>query len=190
MYKNFNLAEFFIELLINEFNLARTNPKEYSNRINFHTNFIRKEGDNIYYVEKYGIKIKLHCQKQGFIECAEFLSNSEPIPPLTFNKDLVIEVPNDRSEQLSKEAMVEKALNKKKQLFSTKMTFGFHFDKGSINPETSCVLQLVDDNCKTRSRRNNIMNQNFDQVGVAVRKVNFKKAYIIYVTFSGKLLDS
>lgn len=177
-------------MLFDEFNLARTNPKEYSNKISNHMKYIRNEGDYMYYVEKNGIKLKLHSQKQGFIDCSKFLSNSEPIHALQFNKDLIIDIPYDYSEQLDKEAMVEKALKKKKQLFCSNFTFGFHFDKGSVNPETSCVLQLVDDNCESRLRRNNIMNHNFTQVGISVRKVNFKRVYVVYITFSGKLLES
>ena len=180
--------EKFILSLVKEFNEVRRNPKEYSKKVAMHMRNIKIKENQSYYEEKFGIKLKLSHYESTFLDCIEFLQQCDPIAPLTLNKQLSVEFPKDPEKLLDKASMLEKALQKKKEPQFSNKIFGFHFDKGSVNPETSCVIQLVDDNCMAKFRRNNILNPNFEEVGISVQKVNFKKSYIVYMSFLGKFV--
>ena len=145
--------------------------------------------NNYIYEEKYGIKLKLINKTKSFIECIEFLKNCQSVPNLEYNKALNIETSREYSKQIDKSTMLEKALSKKKEHAFNNRYFAFHFDKGSVNPETNCVFQLLDDSCPSKLRRSNILDIKFQEVGISVQKVNFKKSYIVYVAFSGMLCD-
>ena len=144
--------------------------------------FIKTYDGKEIYDEANGAKIALIRGKDAFEDCISFLLNLEAIPPLCLSKEISIEIHEDieREKLLEKKFMTE-AINKIKRTFKLKQ-LNFHYDYGSSNPEISSVIQLVDDNMSNLYRRNNILNPNFNYVGITLTQIRNKK-FLVYCTF-------
>ncbi len=174
----------FIELLFLEINEVRRNPASYIGVLNRNKSNIREMYPHKIFKEKCGNKIKLLRGKDAFDDCISILEKTKPMKPLVFDNDLIIKIPHHKSLFLDKKVMVELIYEKKNSSKFHSKNFGFHYDIGSINPETSCVLQLVDDRCKKCYRRNNILNEEFNFIGISVERIPFQNNYIVYISFS------
>ena len=73
---------------------------------------------------------------------------------------------------------------KKNEKSNKNKSIGFHYDIGSLNAETRCVLQLIDDSCQSYFRRDNLFSSNYKSIGISVQRIPFKKIYIVYLVFS------
>lgn len=82
--------------------------------------------------------------------------------------------------------MVKDLINQKRE--NTKNKYGvlqFHYDIGGLNPLVSVVLQVVDDNITfNNTRRNNILDPDFDAIGIDHFTVG--KKMCIYLLFGKK----
>jgi len=171
----------FSDSLLNEFNEVRTNPKQYIQKIYTHINNIKAfEGKDIY-DEINGPKIALNKGKQTFLDCINSMENLEKIHPLNLSKDITIIMNDEESEKYLDKKFMTDAINQVKQSAIGKQ-FNFHYDYGSSNPEISCLLQVVDDNTSNFYRRNNILNPEFNYVGISITQIK-KKKFLVYCTF-------
>jgi len=168
----------FINSLFFEYNLARTNPKLYCEKIRSHMKFIKMKNNQFYY-EYEGLKVSLKNGDTFFNHAIEIMSNLQSLPLIQYNENLTIYVPENYDEQMKSNLFRDK---KQEDQYLNK-NLGFNLDICSMNAEVSCVLQLVDDTLNKGQRRNNILNPNNKFVGISVGKGK-KKHYTIYSTFS------
>jgi uncharacterized coiled-coil protein SlyX len=183
--------EKFINDLINEINFARTNPRAYSKKIKNHMKYLTEKVDSerndvsYYYKKPNYPKIFMHTGEPAFHNCIKILNEAYPMPPLEFNEDLVIKVPQLVSEMNDKDTLLKLILNKKIELkvLNKYRRFGFHYDNGALDGEVSTILQLVDDNNTNGSRRQNLLNSQLRYMGVSLGKIKSDRFYI-YMTFA------
>ena len=161
----------------------RTDPGYYVEKIEKHKKNIKNIDDFLIYKENSGIKIAIK-EHNSFDLCINQLKELMTMPKLEIKDSLKISIPTEKNKQLDKERMLELILEKKNMNEFTDKQFSFHYDVGSMNAETSCVLQLVDDNCQKKLRQKNILNPSFRYVGITAERINFQKKYVVYITFS------
>ena len=124
-------------------------------------------------------KVSLLKGEESFKKCIEILLKISPLEPLKISEDIVLEVPDDPDIQSKSFNKLQSQL--KAQFPSNKI--GCNLDLGPPNPEIIVLLQLVDDNKNNGLRRNNILDSNYKNLGVSIKK-GIKKHYSIYLTFS------
>jgi hypothetical protein len=173
--------------LLKEFNMARTDPKNYAKKVEEHISFIKKTDNFCYFL--YGTekdkfpKVNLAKGEESFRECITYLENMQSVGPLQLSEDIVIKVPEKTEEMNNKEKIGNLILEKKKYIKDSYKTFHFHYDHGYNIAEISAVLQIVDDTNSSLQRRNNILTRKHEYLGVSIGKIQ-KNRFIIYVTFA------
>lgn len=171
--------------MIDIINLARTNPYSFSKNIIDHMQFIkendRKNMKGSYILIKEDIcKVGLIRGKVAFTEAAEMMTMQPSLNPLEYREDMCMQISNEKEDWVDKE-FLESYLEEKSSYLNYKF-FGFHFDLGVVDPLTSVVLQIVDDNLFQFQRRNNILNPIYKYIGISNKKIDNR--FCIYLTFA------
>ena len=86
-------------------------------------------------------------------------------------------------------SFLEKIIKLKKQELERNKKYykitAFHYDKSCDNPQISLLLQIVDDNIGDCTRRKNLLNPNFNYIGITC--VNIKEnIFCYYCLFANK----
>ncbi len=171
----------YIDHFMKELNKCRLNPAAYADIVERHIQYIRPNEDvnsknAAFYVREGMPKISLTRGEVAFREFAEKLRTMSPVGKLELKSNLSIPIPEEPSQWTSKEYIAEAVNNLKNDIRGTTnyKNFNFHFDVGSPFSENSFVLQLVDDTPFKGSRSRNILNPNFNYIGVSSQKVKNK----------------
>jgi hypothetical protein len=177
----------FAEQLLHEFNLARTNPMAYANKIQKFLKYIKVIDNQHLFMyetdyEKYP-KINLLTGEKAFLHFIEFLECIDELPPLVLNDEIVIKVPNAVQDMNSYEKISSLIATTKKNLKGYYKGLRFHYDVCFNNPEISAMLQMIDDTNIGQQRRKNIFSRDIEFMGVSVAKIQSKRI-IVYITFA------
>lgn len=175
----------FNKSMIDIINLARANPCSFSKNIVDQIQYIkendRKNSKGDYVLLKEDIcKVGLIRGKEAFIESAEMMSVQPSLSNLEYREDMCMQISNEREDWVDKD-FIESYLEEKSSYLNYKY-FGFHFDLGVVDPMTSVVLQIVDDNLFSFQRRNNILNPNYKFIGISNKKID--NHFCVYLTFA------
>ena len=183
--------------MLNEINFARTNPKEYADKLKDLTQFIIKEGDTEYLItKKLNEKILLKTGSRIFYDTIKYLNHLEPVNQLEWSNDIkikfgtisnnnLIEYNNENSNNqnliLIGENLGKIILNKRLELLQKyKKCF---FNIGIINdPILSIVFQITDE-AFNQERRNAILNKDFTIFAVNYIEDN-RKNFISICSFA------
>ena len=168
----------FPQDLVDEINLFRKNPQEYAEKIRSHIAYIKTDKDKLIY-HNGDIKVSLNKGLEAFNNCIDTLLNCQALSSLQLNEEIKLEVPDDPEIQ-------SKMFNKLQALLKPQYPgkkIGCNHDIAAPNPEVIVVLQLVDDNKSNGLRRNNLLDNAFEHLGVSIKKAKTKH-YAIYLTFS------
>ena len=188
---------YFEDLMLGEFNLARTQPKNYIERVQTYMKYIKpnpeynkKTANTLlpYMFDKEGIpKVALLRGEEAFTEFIAYLNTAIPMDPLQIRQEIAIRPLSKSDLQTKKEIIAELFINKKKELIEKYQyiykNLDFHYDYGTNNYEVSSLLQLVDDNNSNKQRRNKILNRDYKYVGISYAKIKANR-FCVYVTFS------
>jgi hypothetical protein len=175
-----------------EFNLARTNPLKYAEKIEKHMLYINsirnQQKQKIYYYsnENYP-KINLPRGESAFKECIKILRKIKHTTPLSYKSELSIEVPMKSDSLDIKDGMIYSFQNKKLEISKQYTCIGFHYDNCGLNPEISAILQIVDDSNTNVFRRSNILNSKYKYMGISISKLKLNR-YYIFLTFAGEVI--
>lgn len=118
--------------------------------------------------------------KEAFIEIAEALAMLDALEPLQYREEINLQISNEIEDWVSQEFLESYLQDKFTNLSYSE--YSFHFDLGVVDPLTSVVLQIVDDNFFSLQRRKNILNPKFKYVGITSKKIN--NNFCVYLTFS------
>lgn len=172
--------------MIKYINLARQKPFLFAKLIVDQLPFIsentadNKKKGKFLLVKDEICRVGLLNGKPAFIEIAEELAMQESIEPLALKDEICLEISSEIENWVS-QSFLESYLQEKFSFIETS-EYGFHFDLGVVDPLTSVVLQLVDDNYFNFQRRANILNPNYKYIGVSNRKIG--NNFCVYLTFS------
>ena len=129
-------------------------------------------------IYKKKVKVALTRGEPAFREAVEILRNMEPLPPLEFNNNICVPLP-DNEEELKDNSYLKEQV---KILRETTNIDVFFKDLIKL-PEVSALLMIVDDGKKNLGRkRNSILNKDFKYIGISSKFVG--KTFIAYFTFS------
>ena len=177
--KYLNYPEKIIEII----NTIRQDPVSYADVvIDSMKNIVEDNNKNdatknkIIYKRK--VKVALTRGKPAFLEAAEDLRNTEPLPPLEFVPEICIPLPEDELDMKDNNFLKKKVIELRKE--------GIHIDvfyKDLVKiPEVSALLMIVDDSGKNAGKkRMTLLDKNIKYIGVSSRFVG--KTFIAYLSF-------
>ena len=177
--KYLNYPEKIIEII----NTIRQDPVSYADVvIDSMKNIVEDNNKNdatknkIIYKRK--VKVALTRGKPAFLEAAEDLRNTEPLPPLEFVPEICIPLPEDEFDMKDNNFLKKKVIELKKEGINIDI---FYKDLVKI-PEVSALLMIVDDSGKNAGKkRMTLLDKNIKYIGVNSKFVG--KTFIAYLSF-------
>ena len=181
---NYNLK--VIELINN----IRANPSIYEEKIEESKKNIRIEKaiikdkitgeeiekDKIIYKKK--LKVALTRGEISFDEAANYLKSLKPIPPLEYDENIVLKLPENES-QMKDSSYLKLQAEEVKRRFNVDC----YFKDFIKDPYISTLLMIVDDNGKNvGKKRKALLNPEYKYIGVDCKF--FGKAFVAYFSFS------
>lgn len=170
---NIDYKERALELI----NQIRKDPASFADIIQKSIQYIKGNEDIITFT-KNNISVKLSKGESAFLEAEEKLRMMESLPPLKFNGDICIPLPENEEQIKNKECIKQKA---KEAAQSSQIEV--YFQDLTKDPEISILMMIVDDNGKNSGRkRASLLNPNYKYIGINHRFIN--KSFIAYFSFS------
>ncbi len=174
-----NYPEKIIELI----NKIRQDPVAYADEvIDSMKNIVEDNNKNdptknkIIYKKK--VKVALTKGKQAFLEAAEDLRNSEPLPPLEFVPEICIPLPEDEIDMKDPNFLKKRVMELKNEGIKIDI---FYKDLVKV-PEVSVLLMIVDDSGKNAGKkRMTLLDKDIKYIGVNSKFVG--KTFIAYLSF-------
>ena len=134
------------------------------------------EKDKIIYKKK--VKVALSKGEIAFTEASNILKNLKPIPPLEYNENIVLKLPETES-QMKDSSYLKLQAEEVKRRFNVDC----YFKDLVKDPSVSTLLMVVDDNGKNGGKkRKAILNPEYKYIGVDSKF--FGKTFIAYFSFS------
>ena len=180
--KNAKYAE-YPDKMLDIINKIRENPSAYADFIEDSIKNIieipdKEDETKTKLIFKKKVKVALNRGEVAFHEAAEKLRNMEPLPPLEFNGNICIPLPQNEEELKDSNYLKEQV----KALKENNNIDLFFKDLVKL-PDVSALLMVVDDNVKNTGRkRNAILNKDFKYIGINSHFVG--KTFIAYFAFS------
>ena len=177
--KYLNYSEKIIEII----NSIRQDPVSYADVvIDSMQNIVEDNNKNdftknkIIYRKK--VKVALTRGKPAFLEAAEHLRNTEPLPPLEFVPEICIPLPDNELDMKDSNFLKKKVLELRKEGINIDI-----FYKDLVkNPEISALLMIVDDSGKNAGKkRMTLLDKDIKYIGVNSKFVG--KTFIAYLSF-------
>ena len=180
--KNAKYAE-YPDKMIEIINKIRENPNAYADFIEDSIKYIieipdKEDETKTKLIFKKKVKVALNRGEVAFHEAAEILRNMEPLPPLEFNGNICIPLPQNEEELKDPNYLKDqvKALKENNNI-------DVYFKDLIKLPDVSALLMVVDDNAKNTGRkRNAILNKDFKYIGINSHFVG--KTFLAYFAFS------
>ena len=180
--KNAKYAE-YPDKMIEIINKIRENPNAYADFIEDSIKYIieipdKEDETKTKLIFKKKVKVALNRGEVAFHEAAEILRNMEPLPPLEFNGNICIPLPQNEEELKDPNYLKDqvKALKENNNI-------DLYFKDLVKLPDVSALLMVVDDNAKNTGRkRNAILNKDFKYIGINSHFVG--KTFLAYFAFS------
>ena len=180
--KNAKYAE-YPEKMLEIINKIRENPHKYADFIEDSIEHIQEIPDQENetkkkYIFKKKVKVALNKGEEAFHEAADILRKMEPLPPLEFDGNICIPLPQNEEELKDPNYLKEQVKNLK-EINNIDLFF-----KDLIKlPDVSALLMVVDDNIKNSGRkRQAILNKDFKFIGINSHFIG--KTFIAYFSFS------
>jgi hypothetical protein len=129
-------------------------------------------------IYKKKVKVALTRGKPAFLEAAEHLRNTEPLPPLEFVPEICIPLPEDEFDMKDTNFLKKKVIELRKEGINIDI---FYKDLVKI-PEVSALLMIVDDSGRNAGKkRQTLLDKDVKYIGVNSKFVG--KTFIAYLSF-------
>lgn len=124
------------------------------------------------------VKVALHKGQSAFEDAIIYLNNTESVPPLVFDSNICVQVPESENELKDKEYIKRKV----DEMIENGMSINAYWRDIVKDPATSFLLMVVDDNGKNPLRRSDIFNKDYKRIGITSKLIN--KTFAAYITFA------
>lgn len=158
--------------LINNF---RENPKAfYDKLLGMIPNVKKLSNDKLVYHKKGQPRIVMNTGEEAIRNIADFVLELNKMEKLEVRKEISIPVPTNPDQWTTaySQLVEEKTQELKSKYKTTYSSLSFHFDLSISDPETSLLLQLVDDNSFKGLRRSHICNPEMKYIAVTYASIN------------------
>ena len=137
---------------------------------------LENEKKKIIYKEK--LKVALCRGEPAFSEAIEILRNTNPLPPLKINPDIIIPLPEFES-QTKDSSYLKNFVSEMRK----KINIDIYFKDLIKDPDISALLMIVDDNFKNAGKkREAILNSEYKYIGISSKF--YKKTFVAFLSFS------
>ena len=180
--KNAKYAD-YPDKMVEIINKIRQNPVEYAKVIEDSIKNITQEQDKndetkTKLVYKQKVKVALNRGEEAFREAAEKLRNMEPLPPLEFNGEICIPLPQNEEEIRDPSYLKEQV-----KILKDSTNIDIFFKDLIKIPEVSSLLMIVDDSIKNAGKkRDAILSKDYKYIGINSHFVG--KTFVAYFSFS------
>lgn len=171
----------YVEDLVAAINRIRANPGDFAKNVTDSISNIKMVDEKLIF-DADGTKVALVKGEEAFKDSANILLSASPCAPLEFREDLIIPVPEESKSWKDNKLIGASLIKTKTDNGSKYSEYGFNMDLGVSDPETSLLLQVVDDSPFNGKRRACILNPNFKYIGVSYLKQ--KSKFCVYITFA------
>ena len=183
---NINLDDkysYYPEKIVELINNIREDPVGYAEIIEDSIKNIieeedKKEPEKKRLIFKKKVKVALNKGEPAFKEAAEYLKTLSPLPPLEFNQDKCIPLPENEEELTDPTFLREQV-----QIIRKTTNIDVFFKDLIKIPEVSGLLMIVDDNIKNAGKKRlALLNKDLKYIGVTSKFIG--KTFIAYFAFS------
>ena len=183
---NINLDDkysYYPEKIVELINNIREDPVGYAEIIEDSIKNIieeedKKEPEKKRLIFKKKVKVALNKGEPAFKEAAEYLKTLSPLPPLEFNQDKCIPLPENEEELKDPTFLREQV-----QIIRKNTNIDVFFKDLIKIPEVSGLLMIVDDNIKNAGKKRlALLNKDLKYIGVTSKFIG--KTFIAYFAFS------
>lgn len=158
-------------------NQIRKDPSSFADTIQKSIQYIKGD-ENIITFKKNNINVKLSKGESAFLEAEEKLRMMESLPPLQFNGDICIPLPETEEQMKDKDYIKQK---EKEAVQASKIEV--YFQDLTKDPEISILMMIVDDNGKNSGRkRGTLLSPKYKYIGISHKFIN--QSFIAYFSFS------
>ncbi len=167
-----------INEMLEVINALRTDPAGFSQKIIELTDFIKVEDQKIIF-DKKGTRVGLNRGAEHFKTVAAQISERSSTEPLELREDISVPIPEnfDLKDKQWQESLLKSLKVDTGDKYSV---YAINIDVGSDHPETSLLLQIVDDNkIFNGKRRENILNPNYKYVGISFSKQKSRSIWLL-----------
>ena len=173
--KNYDIVNYPKDVL-KLINKIRTEPQSFVNDIETAMTNIQKYKNRLIY--NGNIKVMLNKGEKMFKEAIDILNKTKPMAPLTLNKDIEIEMPNDEDYKKEREFFKQKILIKKKA-----NNIERYYREAIKDPYTGVLMMVVDDTNKNQGeKRVTILDPLLNKISINCKM--YGKKFLAYLTFS------
>ena len=178
------------ETLLKIINIIRTKPQLYAEKVDYAVRYIKIENQVINDkvtgqkkniekpIFKKKVKVALNKGESTFYETSKRLREMIPIPPLEMDNNLLINLPNNKSEIYDNKYLIKQA-----EKIKQKTSLEFFYKDLIKDPNISALLMVVDDTEKNEfKKRDIILNPDLRYVGINCRYIG--KTFVAYLGFS------
>ena len=178
------------ETLLKIINIIRTKPQLYAEKVDYAVRYIKIENQVINDkvtgqkkniekpIFKKKVKVALNKGESTFYETSKRLREMIPIPPLEMDNNLLINLPNNKSEIYDNKYLIKQA-----EKIKQKSSLEFFYKDLIKDPNISALLMVVDDTEKNDfKKREVLLNPDLKYVGINCRYIG--KTFIAYLGFS------
>ena len=178
------------ETLLKIINIIRTKPQLYAEKVDYAVRYIKIENQVINDkvtgqkkniekpIFKKKVKVALNKGESTFYETSKRLREMIPIPPLEMDNNLLINLPNNKSEIYDNKYLIKQA-----EKIKQKSSLEFFYKDLIKEPNISALLMVVDDTEKNDfKKRDIILNPDLKYVGINCRYIG--KTFVAYLGFS------
>lgn len=154
--KNKKFDKFDTEIIeiINNF---RESPSDFIGKLHEMTDYIKEMSNNkLVYYKKGQPKIVMNTGKEAVYNTITYIQTLSPMTRLEVNKEISIPLPCNPDDWIGKYSILVDEKTKELKAKANYSLLSFHFDLSITDPETSFLLQLVDDNSFKGLRRSHI----------------------------------
>ena len=179
---NLNYGDYSLKI-IELINNIREDPSGYADIIEDSIKYIFKINDKDNptkerFIFKKEVKVALNRGEPAFREAAEYLRTLDPLPLFKFKSDICIPLPENEDEINDHNFLRKQVIQIK-----TKSKVDVYFKDLIKIPETSALINIVDDNCKDEGKkRMALLNKDLKYIGVSSKFIGNK--FIAYFAFS------
>ena len=171
------------ERIIDIINTIRQDPVSYADVVidsmkNIVEDNNKEDSTKNKIIYKKKVKVALTRGKPAFLEAAEHLRNTEPLPPLEFVPEICIPLPEDELDMKDTNFLKKKVIELRKEGINIDI---FYKDLVKI-PEVSALLMIVDDSGRNAGKkRQTLLDKDVKYIGVNSKFVG--KTFIAYLSF-------
>ena len=173
--KNYDIVNYpkdVLELI----NKIRSDPQSFVSNIETAMTNIQEYNNRLIYNGK--IKVKLNKGENMFKDAIDYLNKTKSMAPLTFNKEIEIEMPTDEEYKREKEFFKQKILTKKKE-----NKINRYYREAIKDPYTGVLMMIVDDTSRNQGeKRVTILDPLLNKISINCKM--YGKKFLAYLTFS------